>query len=560
MSASPSSRIYQLPDTLVSQIKAGEVIERPASALKELLENALDSGARSVKARVDGGGLSLIAVEDDGEGIEPEDLPLAFARHATSKIRSFEDLSTALTMGFRGEALASLGSVARVEIISRREGAEFAQRVCCEEGVLSEVSPAARARGTSVEARDLFFYVPARRKFLKSATTEFNHCKDAFLRAALSRPDVAMTLSRDGKIIHKLPSQTLQERAKSLLGDAFAQGMTEVRSSAPPYALAGFASPVAHLPSGRESQYLFVNHRHTRDRLLSHAAKEALLQTRGPGGGKEVSFVLFLTLPPQLVDANAHPAKTEVRFRDPRAVHQFTLQSLVQAFKALPAPEPIEPEPALEPSRAARASADDSERLDLFSEPSGRAPLPASAGPRSGPRYLGRLRNGWCAWDCEDGLWVARPTALAAAPLALELSALALDGAAVGDEMLIAPRVEISPARSASLKRYARQLDSLGVSLSFEPGFVTALSAPAALCEADWHAGLPRLADLLASGRADALGICFSLFEEGPESPAPDPTDQALLDAAREWEASGRLPRELPGAALAEFPSRSIGV
>lgn len=549
---STSSRIRQLPETLISQIKAGEVIERPASALKEMLENALDSGARSIKARVDGGGLALIAVEDDGEGIEPEDLPLAFARHATSKISSFEDLSTALTMGFRGEALASLGSVARVEIISRRRGAEFAQRLTCEEGALSEVSPAARSEGTTVEARDLFFYVPARRKFLKSAATEFNHCKDAFLRAALSRPDIAMSLWRDNKLIHKLPSQTLKERAKALLGEAFAQGMTEVKSSSEPYSLAGYASPVAHLPSGRESQYLFVNHRHTRDRLLSHAAKEALLQTRGPGGGKEVSYVLFLELPAPLVDANAHPAKTEVRFRDPRAAHQFTLQSLIQAFKTLPAAEPIEPE-RLSPAPQARREA---EAVDLFSDalPAARAPLPIFASSKGGPRYLGRLRSGLCAWDCDDGLWMARPSALAAAPLALELSALALNGEAMGDEMLIPPRVEISAHQAASLKRYARQLDSLGVSLSFEPGFVSALSAPSSLCEADWHAGLPRLADLLASGRADALGICFSLFEEGPESPAPDPTDQALLDAAREWEASGRLPRELPGAALAQLP------
>lgn len=662
-------RIHQLPDVLISQIKAGEVIERPASALKELIENALDSGASNIKVRIEGGGLTLIAIEDDGSGIESEDLALAFARHATSKISSFEDLSLATTMGFRGEALASLGSVARVEIISKTAQAEYASSIVCEEGILSGISPAARSQGTTVEARDLFFYVPARRKFLKSPVTEFTHCKDAFLRAAFSRPDIAMTLMRDGKVIYKLASQSLGERVKAILGDEFSEKMIEVKSEKEPYTLTGFVSPVANLPSGRETQYLFVNLRHTRDRLLSHAAKEALSQSRSAGQEKEVSYVLFLSLPTTQVDANAHPAKTEVRFRDPRAAHQFALYSLMEAFKAMPqAPaddlamdislleesatdswpgQPMatsESSPfthrgdalagldsdvdlfsdsqhsangmdwqtsftpqqasemlhesqtdlglaflddtmptAFSPSQISRDSLDRSSAIstssestpafmmDIKPEPashlSEQAPRPLVQTPTSSPasqpsnaldsissdRYLGRLKNGWCAWDCSDGFWVTEPRALAAAPKSLDLFELAMNGEAVGTELLISPSIELTAQKISSIKSYSRQLESLGISLQFTDTTIAVLSAPELLCEIDWHYGFSRLAELITQGKTEALGICFALFQEASDSPAPDATDHELLYAARTWAQHQRKARDLPGAYVLDF-------
>jgi len=331
--------IQKLPDNLISQIAAGEVIERPASGLKELLDNAIDSGATKIEARVDKGGTGRIEVLDNGSGISEEDLPLAFERHATSKIRSFDDLMSAMTMGFRGEALASMASVARASIVTKREGERVGRKIVCENGVMGAIEPAACEPGTRVTIQDLFFFVPARRKFLKSETTEFNNCRAAFLRSALSRPDIAFTLLRDGKKNLAFPAQTPRERAEAVLGPQVGPKLVPLAASSGVMTLEGFAAPVRALPTGQEFQWLFVNKRFTRDRILASAAREALAETQGLGREKDVAYVAFLSIPSSEIDVNAHPAKTETRFKDARGARQFLKQALLETFAALPKSE-----------------------------------------------------------------------------------------------------------------------------------------------------------------------------------------------------------------------------
>ncbi len=318
--------IRLLPDLLVSQIAAGEVVERPASALKELVENSLDAGSRDIRVDLEEGGIKLIRVTDDGAGIEPGDLPLALTRHATSKIESLSDLERVASLGFRGEALASIASVARVTVTSRAGGQPHAWKIGALDGALGQVEPAALNRGTVVEARDLFFNTPARRKFLKSAATEYGHGDETLRRLALAHPGCAFTLAHNGKVVRRYPASDWQVRALDVLGDDFAQAARSVDEAAGPLRLFGLAGLPAYSRAGRDAQYLFVNGRFVRDKLLAHAVREAyrdvLHHERHP------AFVLFLELPPEGVDVNVHPAKTEVRFRDGRGVHQFVFHVL----------------------------------------------------------------------------------------------------------------------------------------------------------------------------------------------------------------------------------------
>jgi DNA mismatch repair protein MutL len=364
----PYDHIQKLPENLISQIAAGEVIERPASVLKELLDNAIDAGSTKIEARVDKGGVARVEVLDNGQGIPEEDLALAFERHATSKIRSFDDLMEAMTMGFRGEALASMASVSRASITTKREGERVGRRLACENGVLGEIEPAACDVGTRVQIQDLFFFVPARRKFLKSDSTEFAHCRAAFLRSALSRPDIAFTLYRDNKKSLSFPAQTPRERAEAVLGPQVAQRLAPLDAESGFLRLEGFAAPVRALPTGQDSQWLFVNRRYTRDRILASAAREALAETQGLGREKDVAFIAFLSVPSSEIDVNAHPAKTETRFKDSRGARQFLKNALLATFEALPKPE----------------GADAAEEEDIF------APNAASEPPASGRDWLAR--------------------------------------------------------------------------------------------------------------------------------------------------------------------------
>jgi len=332
--------IRVLPELLVSQIAAGEVVERPASVLKELLENSLDAGAASLTVSLEAGGIKRIQVEDDGEGIAADELPLALARHATSKISSLEDLEGVATMGFRGEALASIASVSRLSLASRRQGAAHGSAIHAEgEAAPGSIEPAARAPGTTVTVADLYFNTPARRKFLRTEATEFGHCDEVFTRIALARPDVGFTLKHNGRVSRLLRAQPPAERVGALLGDAFSGASVPVDAPAAGLRLSGLAGTPQAATARADSQYFFVNGRFVRDRLLAHAAREAYAELLH--GERAPAYVLFLQLDPRGVDVNVHPAKTEVRFRDSRSVHQFVMHALKRALAPSAAEAPV---------------------------------------------------------------------------------------------------------------------------------------------------------------------------------------------------------------------------
>lgn len=333
------ARIQPLPDLLISQIAAGEVVERPASVLKELMENSLDAGASRVDVQLEQGGVRLIRVADDGDGMVPEDLPLALARHATSKIASLDDLERVASYGFRGEALASIASVARVQLVSRRPDAAHAWRLT---NGSAAPEPAALDRGTVIEAADLYYNTPARRKFLKTEATEFAHCDEVFRRMALARPDVAFSLSHNRQVRRRLPATDAQRRLMDLLGEDFPEHARQVAAEAGSLRLSGLAALPAYSRASRDEQYFFVNGRFVRDKLLAHAAREAYTDVLH--GSRHPAYVLFLSLDPAAVDVNVHPAKTEVRFRDARGVHQFVFHALSRAI-AVPL-APLAPVPA----------------------------------------------------------------------------------------------------------------------------------------------------------------------------------------------------------------------
>jgi len=340
--------IRLLPDLLVSQIAAGEVVERPASALKEVLENSLDAGSNEIRVDLEEGGIKLIRVADDGGGIAPEELPLALTRHATSKIFSLDELERVASLGFRGEALASIASIARVELTSRFSGQpsqQHAWKIGALDGVMGQVEPAALSRGTVIEARDLFFNTPARRKFLKTAATEYGHCDETLRRLALAHPGCAFTLAHNGRVARRYAVSDWQARALEVLGEDFAEAARTLDEAAGPLRLFGLAGLPAYSRAGRDAQYLFVNGRFVRDKLLNHAIREAyrdvLHHERHP------AYVLFLELPPEGVDVNVHPAKTEVRFRDGRGVHQFVRHVLERALgKDESRAKPLTPNPS----------------------------------------------------------------------------------------------------------------------------------------------------------------------------------------------------------------------
>ncbi|MGC2166041.1 MAG: DNA mismatch repair endonuclease MutL [Gallionella sp.] len=330
--------IQVLPDLLINQIAAGEVIERPAAALKELMENSLDAGATNISVNLDAGGIKLMRVTDNGTGIAKHELKLALMRHATSKIGSLADLQRVSSMGFRGEALASIASVAEMVLSSRTVGDAHAWKIGAKDGLLGEPAPENSAAGTTVEIRDLYFNTPARRKFLKSESTEFAWCEETFKRVALSRPDVSFSLQHNGKTIWQLPAvsgePSSRARINALLGVEFDQAAVAVSRTVGNLSLAGLAALPAYSRGNRDAQYFFVNGRFVRDRVASHALRQAyqdiLHQQRHAG------FVLFLALPPELVDVNVHPAKSEVRFRESQGVHQFIFHTVQQAL-AVPA-------------------------------------------------------------------------------------------------------------------------------------------------------------------------------------------------------------------------------
>ncbi|MEO7014584.1 MAG: DNA mismatch repair endonuclease MutL, partial [Dokdonella sp.] len=328
------ARIHSLPTELVNQIAAGEVIERPASVVKELVENSLDAGARRIEIDIEDGGARLIRVRDDGAGIEADDLPLAISAHATSKIASFEDLEKVGTLGFRGEALPSIASVSRFALTSRTATAENAIRIEVDGGKPHSQRPAQHAPGTSVEIRDLFYNLPARRKFLRAERTEFNHIDDLVRSIALARDAVEIRLSNNGKVVRLYkPLRDAAEasrRIADVLGEEFVGNSLRVEHSGAGMRLSGWVGLPTASRSQADQQYFHVNGRLVRDRVVAHAVRQAYADVLFHG--RHPAFVLFLELDPQGVDVNVHPAKSEVRFRESRLVHDFLYRSLHEAL------------------------------------------------------------------------------------------------------------------------------------------------------------------------------------------------------------------------------------
>ena len=343
----PRRPIRELPDELVSQIAAGEVVERPASVVRELVDNALDAGATEIAVKLVGGGIRAIVVEDDGAGIPADELPLALRRHATSKIASLHELEGVATMGFRGEALAAIASIAEVSIASRTPDAAHAQRLDARSG---ELVPAARGVGTSVEVRELFFATPARRKFLKTEATEFAHCVEAVRRHALARPEVGFTVWHDGKLSAQWRRASAAQRVIDVLGHDFVDQSRELAIESGVLRIRGRSGTPEAARARADQQYVYVNGRFVRDKLIAHGVRSAYEDVLH--GGRQPAYVLFIEIAPDRVDVNVHPTKVEVRFRESREVHQ-AVRRAVETALAFPRASA-----AAEPSRAGLAPAE----------------------------------------------------------------------------------------------------------------------------------------------------------------------------------------------------------
>jgi DNA mismatch repair protein MutL len=323
---------------MIDQIAAGEVVERPAAALKELIENSLDAGATRIEVDLAGGGIKRIRVVDDGGGIDREDLPLAIARHATSKVATPSDLEAIETLGFRGEALASIAAVSRLALTSRAGGKPHAWRIEVDGGTIAPIAPAALSSGTSITVEELYFNTPARRKFLRTDATEWAHCEEAFTRLALAHPEVGFTLIHNGRLVHRLLPGPRAQRVEALLGEAFVRGSAIVEARSAGIELEGYAIRPAHAAQTSGAQLWFVNGRCVRDRMLAHAVREAYRDVLHHD--RQPAYALWLTIDPRRVDVNVHPQKTEVRFRDGSALHPFVRSAVERALAASAAEAP----------------------------------------------------------------------------------------------------------------------------------------------------------------------------------------------------------------------------
>ena len=417
----PARPIRELPDELISQIAAGEVIERPASVVRELLDNALDAGATQIAVRLLAGGVRLIAVEDDGSGIEAAQLPTALKRHATSKIASLDDLESVGTMGFRGEALAAIASVAETTLLSRTEGADSAWQLQARTG---ELQQAARARGTTVQVKELFFSVPARRKFLKADATELAHCVEALRRHALARPDVGFALWHEGKLLEQWraqpaslpPQQALARRMADVLGEDFLARSLPVAHEEGGVRVTGRAGLPDAARSRADQQYAWVNGRYVRDKVISHAARSAYEDVLH--GHRQPVWLLHVQVDAARVDVNVHPTKIEVRFRDSRQVHQAVRHAVENALAASRAAQASDASVGHNAPDAAPASAFAGEQRPLTLHAAPHAARPA-AWPHETRVPPQRMAEAWVAMSAGPRHEVNEPPAFppaAAAP------------------------------------------------------------------------------------------------------------------------------------------------
>ena len=514
--------IRLLPETLVSQIAAGEVVERPASVVKELLENSLDAGAQSVTVALEQGGAKRIRVTDDGGGVAPDELPLALARHATSKIATLADLERVATLGFRGEALASIASVARVAVTSRAPGTPHAWRIAAEGGPPGRAEPASHPLGTTVEVADLYFNTPARRKFLKSEPTEAAHCADAFDRVALARPDLALTLRHGDRVSRHYPAAAPAVRVGAVLGDDFRRAARSLDAEAPGLRVRGYLGAPDQARGGRDAQYVFVNGRFVRDRLLAHALREAYADVLH--GDRHAAYAVFVEIDPGAVDVNVHPAKTEVRFRDSRAVHQFVFHAVSRALAGTAGETPVPmASPALAGDRlvarpqafqpslgVAQPVAEYAAMFERARAP-GLAAAVAEAPPAEAEQPLGfamaQLHGVYVLAQNRAGLVLVDMHAAHERILYEELKT-ALDASSVGAQQLLIPATfHADAADVAAVEEHAAALASLGFEMAaLSPTAVVVRGVPGALAGGDIPA-LARalLADLREYGASRVL-------------------------------------------------------
>ena len=479
------SAIRVLPQLLISQIAAGEVVERPASVLKELLENAVDAGAQAITVQLDAGGTRRVQVEDDGAGIARDELPLALARHATSKISSLEDLEAVVTMGFRGEALASIASVSRLSITSRTRDAAHAAEISAEGAQIGEVRPAARAQGTTVAVSDLYFNTPARRKFLRTEQTEFGHCDEVFRRIALARSGIAFMLKHNGRVSHVVRAQPSPERAAALLGDAFFTNSLQVETQVGALRIFGRAGTPQAAGERTDGQYFFVNGRYVRDRLLSHAVREAYSEMLH--GGRQPAYVLFLEIDPRAVDVNVHPAKTEVRFRDGRAVHQFVYHAVQRALSPSAAAAPVSYAAVGmdRPIQAAFGLAQPVAAYESFLRAAAQ-PLPSAEKAPPLGYALGQLHGVYILAQNEAGLVLVDMHA-AHERIVMEKLKANLDAGAVQRQSLLVPALFAAEALDIATAEESREaIERLGLELSVSgPNEISVRAAPAPLAGGD---------------------------------------------------------------------------
>jgi DNA mismatch repair protein MutL len=492
------SAIRVLPDLLISQIAAGEVVERPASVLKELLENALDAGATEIQVTLDQGGAKRVQVDDDGAGLAKDDLPLALARHATSKIQSLDDLQAVATMGFRGEALASIASVARVALTSRPDGVPHAATIRAEGGAGNAPAPAARAKGTTVLVEDLYFNTPARKKFLRTEQTEFGHCEETFRRIALANPATTFTLKHNGRVSAHLRAQSIAERAAALLGKEFLDASFAVDTQAGPLRLYGVAGTPQAARARADAQYFYVNGRFVRDRTLAHAVREAYRDQLH--GERQPAYLLFLELDPRTVDVNVHPAKTEVRFRDAGAIHQFVFHSLKRALSPSAAEAPVayakvgdSGGPRLQPGfqqpsfqQEFQVAQPVAAYQGFMAAAANTAPLPATEKSPPLGYALAQLHGVYVLAQNEAGLVLVDMHA-AHERIVMEKLKLGIDAGSIARQALLVPAVlQVDALDIATAEENAEALEQIGLEMRVSgPNELAVRSAPVLLAGGD---------------------------------------------------------------------------
>ena len=510
MPPTPRRPIRELPDELISQIAAGEVVERPASVVRELLDNALDAGATQITLRLSAGGVRLISVEDDGAGIAPDEMATALKRHATSKIASLAELEAVGTMGFRGEALAAINSIAEVALLSRAGGQSNAYSL---DGRTGELKPVARAQGTTVEVKELFYSVPARRKFLKTDATELAHCIEAVRRHALARPDVGFAIWHDGKLIEQWRAHPgdagRAQRLGDVLGEDFLADSVAVDHRAGPLHITGRAGLPGAARSRADQQFAYVNGRFVRDKVIVHAARAAYEDVLH--GQRQPVYVLHVAIDPARVDVNVHPTKIEVRFRDGREVHQAVRHAVENALAApraalagqlesvadtaSPAFKPFEPPALTRQAQAAIKFAEPGHPLGVEELRTLWQPTPAAveAAPETGTtqdwplgRAIAQLHGVYILAENHAGLVLVDMHA-AHERIVYERLKNQLDGARITSQPLLIPATfAATPHEVATAESAAAVLQRLGLEITpFSPKTLAVRAVPTSLAAGD---------------------------------------------------------------------------